>query len=77
MQPVRIVLITLILFSISGCAPKCLPIPQRCIVPEVEEPIIDNTYYDNNASIIAKALSNYVKMKEYADKLKESAKVCQ
>ena len=65
----------------SGCVSKqpeqqIIYIPQKCIIPAVEEPEIDNTSYTDPKDIIAKALMNYTKMKEYAEKLLASQSVC-
>ena len=67
---------------INGCAvkqpdPQIVYVPQRCVIPVVEEPEIDNTSYTDPKDIIAKALKNYTKMKEYAEKLLASQSVCQ
>jgi len=42
----------------------------------VEEPIIDNASYTEPRDIVSKALTNYTKMKEYAEKLLTSQSVC-
>jgi len=76
-----IVLLILILLITSGCAtkqpePQIVYVPQRCAIPVVEEPTIDNTSYSDPKDIVAKALTNYTKMKEYAEKLLASQVVC-
>jgi len=77
-----IVLIILILSLINGCAVKqpelqqVVYVPQKCIIPTVEEPIIDNASYTEPRDIVSKALTNYTKMKEYAEKLLTSQSVC-
>lgn len=77
----RFYLIALILFSISlaGCAP-CEPVivkvPVKCQVDLPPEPNIDNARYDDNASIIRKALRNYTQQKEYAEKLRATIDAC-
>lgn len=70
---------TAILFS--GCCPKpnaCPPIPQKCVVPYTEEPVIDNTKCDdsNYSCIASKALLNYEAMKNYAKMLQINSEVC-
>jgi hypothetical protein len=72
----------LIAISFSGCAKeppleaKIVYVPQKCIIPAVEEPVIDNNSYTNSKDIVAKAILNYEVMKEYADKLLTSQEVC-
>ena len=72
----------LIALLLSGCAnntetPKIVYVPQKCVIPETELPIIDNTHYIGNNDIIAKALKNYVAVKEYSEKLLQAQKVCE
>jgi hypothetical protein len=72
----------MILF-ISGCSAtprveyNTVYVPQKCVIPKVQEPQIDNWHYETNADIIAKALSNYTHMKEYAEKLLKAQEVCE
>jgi hypothetical protein len=71
----------IISFSITGCAeqhpePKIVYVPQKCIIPKVDEPTIDNKSYTNSKDIVAKAILNYEAMKEYAEKLLASQEVC-
>jgi len=82
----RMIVMLVLSFStallINGCAikqpePQIVYVPQRCVIPVVEEPEIDNTSYTDPKDIIAKALKNYTKMKEYAEKLLASQSVCQ
>jgi len=66
---------------INGCAvkqpdPQIVYVPQRCAIPAVEKPVVDNTSYNKTKDIVAKALTNYTKMKEYAEKLLASQSVC-
>jgi hypothetical protein len=68
-------------FSLTGCAeqcpePKIVDVPQKCVIPYVEEPVRDNTKYTSDKAIIAKAILNYETMKKYAEKLLASQKVC-
>ena len=72
----------LIALLLSGCAnntetPKIVYVPQKCVIPETELPIIDNTHYISNSDIIAKVLKNYVAVKEYSEKLLQAQKVCE
>jgi len=65
----------------SGCAPKCpeptyVYVPQKCVIPPVDEPVIDNNRYESSEDIVSKALLNYVEMKKYATKLLKSQEVC-
>jgi hypothetical protein len=80
----------MLLYSISiaiallfnGCADKqpqeakVVYVPQKCIIPAVEEPVIDNNSYTNSKDIVAKAILNYEAIKEYAKKLLASQEVC-
>ena len=72
----------LIALLLSGCAnnpetPKIVYVPQKCNIPEVEKPDIDNTHYTLNNDIVAKALLNYTKLREYTEKLLQAQKVCE
>jgi hypothetical protein len=82
-------MIAMLLFSISittsfsfwGCAeqpqkPEIVYVPQKCIIPKVDEPTIDNNSYSNSKDIVAKAILNYEAMKAYADKILKSQEVC-
>jgi hypothetical protein len=74
-------ILTAISFSITGCAeqqpePKIVYVPQKCVIPKVYEPVIDNKSYTNSKDIVAKAILNYEAMKEYAEKLLVSQEVC-
>jgi hypothetical protein len=51
-------------------------VPQKCVIPLVEEPVIDNTSYTRSKDVVAKAILNYEAMKRYADKLLSSQEVC-
>jgi hypothetical protein len=51
-------------------------LPQKCVIPEVEEPVRDNTKYTSDKAVIAKAILNYETMKKYAEKLLSSQEVC-
>jgi hypothetical protein len=72
----------LIITSFSGCVveqqqePKVVYVPQKCVPPDVDEPVIDNTQYTNNKDIVAKAIMNYEAMKKYSEKLLASKDVC-
>jgi len=66
---------------INGCAVKqpelqIVYLPQKCVIPPVEDPTIDNASYTEPRDIVSKALTNYTKMKEYAEKLLASQTVC-
>jgi len=73
----KTLLSSLMILSISGCAGKIVYLPQKCYISSIEEPIIDNS--DSNTSLDAskKCVKNYMKQKEYAEKLKEQIKICQ
>jgi hypothetical protein len=51
-------------------------VPQKCVIPLVEEPRIDNAIYYENKDIIAKVIKNYLAVKEYAEKLLAAQEVC-
>lgn len=72
-------ILTLIIFS--GCSQKeCKPIlvPQKCIVPQTPEPIIDYAPCADNeySCAVSKALKNYEAQKSYARELKINSEVC-
>ena len=80
-QIVMLVSLTLTIISFNGCCTKCpetsvVYVPQKCVIPSVDEPLIDNTRYDRSEDIVSKALLNYVEMKKYAQKLLKSQEVC-
>ncbi len=83
MLHVKIWSLLLITLIISGCTKevqveviKVVKVPQKCEIPYTQYPSIDNTAYDSINDIIAKALSNYTKMKEYSEKLLANQEVC-
>ena len=71
---------TILIFSGCGKCPEpkveYVNVPQKCVVPSVEKPIIDNTHYESYSDIVAKAMKNYTLMKEYAEKLETASGVC-
>jgi hypothetical protein len=74
------ILIT-ISFNLTGCSEpqpeaKIVYVPQKCVIPVVEEPVLDNTSYTRSKDIVAKAILNYETMKKYAEKLLSSQEVC-
>jgi hypothetical protein len=78
---VTTLLAILITISFSSCSEpqpdtKIVYVPQKCIIPAVEEPMIDNTGYTRSKDVIAKAILNYEAMKKYAEKLLASQEVC-
>ena len=83
MQHVMMLLLSLTVISISGCScregcVKYVKVPQKCVVPNVEKPMVDNTSCDGNMTCVYhKVLSNYEKMKLYATDLESASKVCQ
>ena len=73
---------TWIALLISGCSvkhpePQIVYVPQKCVIPHVSEPSIDNVSYTEYGDVVAKALLNYTKMKQYAEKLLASQSVCE
>ena len=82
MKIAQLLLVSLTLLLFSGCCkqpetPQVIYVPQKCKIPKIDKPVVDNAPYISNSDIIAKALSNYVKMKEYSDKLLEAQNVCE
>lgn len=81
-QIVMLVLLISIAINFSGCCCKePLPaqvvyIPQKCVIPMVEKPAIDNERHESNEDIVTKAILNYVEMKKYAEKLLAAQEVC-
>lgn len=80
-QIVMIALTILTAFSFNGCCKPCpepqvIYIPQKCNIPLVDKPIIDNTDYNQSKDIVSKAIINYIRMKQYAEKLLVSQEVC-
>lgn len=84
-QTVMLLWSSLIISLISGCAgqapePKVeyVNIPQKCSVPETEDPIIDNTKCPKKdyACIAAKAELNYTAQKKHGEKQKKNSEVC-
>lgn len=72
-----IIVFSILITSCSKPTPTVVYIPQKCIIPQIEPPIIDNAKYESYNEIISKALKNYVAMKEYSEKLLEAQKVCE
>ena len=70
MSAVKMLWLGLIVLSTSGCTSKCDPVPQKCVVPSVEYPDINNTRCGEDYKCIYEKVSiNYFRMKEYAEKL--------
>lgn len=71
----------LMLLTFEGCCTKCpetsvIYIPQKCVIPMVEKPIIDNEQHQSSEDVITKAIFNYMEMKKYAAKLLAAQEVC-
>ena len=68
----------LIVLSISGCSVKTeyIKVPQKCIIPDTQEPIIVNDKSSDVFEASKKCTLNYIKMKEYAEQLKINSEVC-
>lgn len=71
----------LIIISFNGCCTKCpetsmIYVPQKCVIPMVEKPAIDNERHESSEDIVTKAILNYVEMKKYAEKLLAAQEVC-
>lgn len=83
MQHVIALLVILITMLISGCSTceqsiEHVYVPQKCVVPETEEPILNNAKCDKldyNCAVV-KVLSNYEAMKRYAELLKYNSEAC-
>lgn len=81
-QMIAIVLFSsLMILSFNGCCPKCpepniIYVPQKCIIPTVDLPIVDNSDTNTSKGAVSKALLNYIEMKKYAEKLLKSQEVC-
>lgn len=76
-----VVLTILTAISFNGCckpcpAPQVINVPQKCVIPMVEKPAIDNERHESNEDIVTKAILNYVEMKKYAEKLLAAQEVC-
>jgi hypothetical protein len=81
MQRASILLIILTLTHFSACSERdCKPllIPQKCVIPDTKEAIIDNTLCPPNdySCVVGKAIGNYIEMKRYATELKINSSVC-
>lgn len=79
-QSVIIASLLLIALNFNGCCCKQVEyvnVPQKCVIPKVPEPIIDNNAKHSSADIVTKALNNYIAIKEYAEKLLASQAVCE
>jgi len=79
MQHVMMLLAILILIVFSGCATKeCVAIPQKCVIPNTQEPIIDyEPCVDKDyACVVSKVLKNYEAQKNYAKELKANSEIC-
>jgi hypothetical protein len=51
-------------------------VPQKCVIPLVEEPRMDNAVYYENKDIIARVIKDYLAEKKYAEKLLAAQEVC-
>jgi hypothetical protein len=75
-RSVTILLAFFTVLTISGCAEKTVYVPQKCVVPTVEQPMID---YNQSNSLLEEAKRcayNYFQMKEYADRLNKASETC-
>lgn len=84
MLRVTILSMLLIAISFSGCAvPKpIIPVPQRCVPPYTQEPMMDNfpCPKDDKAKrykcVHDKVLKNIEAKNKYAEELKNNSEVC-
>lgn len=75
-QSVILLLVCSVLISFSGCADKCAPVVQKCIVPDVPYPEINSTIISDINLSSRRALKNYEAMKAYAESLRVSLEAC-
>ena len=76
MSAVKMLCLGLIVLSISGCF-GCEPVPQKCVVPDVKYPDINNTSCGSDYKCVyEKVVGNYYKMQEYSEKLYNANQVC-
>lgn len=74
-QSVTVLIVFLGLLSINGCAEKQVQF-SKCITPDVATPVIDNRHPPSNLAASKQCLNNYLRMKEYSEKLLKSNQVC-
>jgi len=59
--------------SLTGCGQV---VYEKCVTPDVTEPMIDNGKKANILLTSKQCVQNYLKMKQYADRLKRANEVC-
>lgn len=69
----KILLIASMIISFSGCATTHF---SSCKTPDVPYPDINNSHCDTNECVFEKVLTNYEKMKAYAQELYNANQVC-
>jgi hypothetical protein len=70
---VKTLSISLTMLIISGCGQVRF---SNCVTPDVKKPNIDRIKKDNIYDSSKQCLSNYYKMKSYAEQLEEANGVC-
>lgn len=70
-------ILTCLNFSGCACKDRIVQVPQKCVVPHILQPVIDNQKYNEYQDIAAKVLKNYLAQKEYAERLLKAQAVCE
>lgn len=74
-QSVMLVTVFFVSLSINGCVEKQVQF-SKCVTPSVAPPAIDNRNPTTNLAASKQCLNNYIRMKEYANKLEKANGVC-
>lgn len=74
---VKILTSFFVVLFISGCGYKVIMVPQKCVIPNTDRPIIDTKEYNTTLGESKQCVTNYFRTKEAYEILLEAVKLCQ
>lgn len=75
-QIVMLLIGCLVLLTISGCTPKTIVVPTKCVIQEVDSPLLD---YETQRDLLGESkrcVYNFTKYKEAFEKQQRAIQVC-
>lgn len=74
---VRMLIVTFVVLTTSGCSHKIIIVPTKCIIPDYSEVVLDTTDRNTTLGEAKRCTINYMKQKEANEKMIKAIKLCQ
>lgn len=75
-QIAMLLIVCLALFLISGCAHKTIVVPTKCVIQEVDSPLLDYETKRDSLGESKRCVYNYTKYKEAFEKQQKAIQAC-